>query len=216
MAKKIIVRSQPGFTIVELMVATTVLSIILLLATVTMTSIGNLYTKGVNQSATQDTARNIIDGLAQNLELSNGYTLSPDKQSICIGAVRYTYVLGKQIGSAQPHVLWRDTAPAGCANNSAVLGTSGASGGSELMAANSRLGELSISTTSPYVISVQVAYGDDDLLCNANAPGDCALNTTSTHLADSGASLQCKGNAGDQFCAVSTLTTTVVPRIHKE
>lgn len=126
--------SQAGFTIVELMIATAVLSTILLLATVLMTNIGNLYQKGVNQANTQDEARSIIDQASQDLKYNPSFTSGSAQTSLpggtavtiyayCIGSVRYSFITGYKIGSSgtdttpqggsypwpvSPHVLWRD------------------------------------------------------------------------------------------------------------
>ncbi|HSW37394.1 MAG TPA: prepilin-type N-terminal cleavage/methylation domain-containing protein [Candidatus Saccharimonadales bacterium] len=197
---------QKGFTIVELMIATTVLSVILLMATVIITGIGNLYYKGVNQSKIQDAARNIADEVAQNLELGKGYTTASGapgthgEKSYCMSTARYTYVLGKQIGTnGLNHILWRDTVPStGCATLDLSLAQPSA-GGVEMIGSGSRLSNFNIlPATSPYTITVFVAYGDDVLLQNP-----------------SGTSPTCLGNKSDSFCATAALTTTVVQRVHQ-
>ncbi|HSX37132.1 MAG TPA: type II secretion system protein, partial [Patescibacteria group bacterium] len=83
--------AQGGFTIVELMVALSVLSILLVMSTVILIQIGKLYTKGVNQAATQNAARDIINDLSSQLQVSGN---APDGKTagvICIGNQRYTF-----------------------------------------------------------------------------------------------------------------------------
>src|SRR5665213_2550121 len=63
--------NRKAFTIIELMIATSVLSIILLLVTTMMISIGNLYYKGINQARVQDDVRTISDDLSSHLQLSD-------------------------------------------------------------------------------------------------------------------------------------------------
>lgn len=206
--------NQEAFTIVELMIATTILSVILVIVTITMISIGNLYYKGINQARVQDSVRNITDEVSQQLQLSvlppetpliNPVTarrgvVSAQVYAYCIGTTRYSFILNQQIGSDTtksqvPHVLWRDsTPPSGCTQNVGLLNAA-LTGGTELIAPNSRLTGLTISLASPYRLSVSEAYGDSDLL---NLSG---FNTT------------CKGQTGDQFCSTASLTTTVVQRI---
>lgn len=198
--------NQKAFTIIELMIATVVLSTILVMVTTMMIGIGNLFYKGVNQARVQDDVRSITDDVSQHLQLSDNAPLSATSLDslthvYCIGTIRYTYILGTQIGTGpgqSPHVLWRDDNPiaGSCSATSGFLNSppSGLNG-TELIAPNSRLTDFTISASSPYTVSVGVAYGDDDLL---NLAG---LNTT------------CKGNIGDQFCSTSSLTTTVVQRI---
>ncbi len=115
-------RHQQGFTIVELLIATAILSTILVAVTIVMLNIGNLYYKGVNQALVQDTARGIGDEVSQRLELSSQPQVKSAASAggvaaYCIDNTRYTYVIGVQIGSSPPpgigtvfkHVLWRDT-----------------------------------------------------------------------------------------------------------
>ncbi len=103
----------------------------LVLVTVLMINIGNLYYKGINQSRVQDSVRNINDSIAGQIRLSDktpGYgtsTSDPNTHAYCIGDKRYTFVLGAQIGKVvldvhgnpigptDPylHVLWEDTNP---------------------------------------------------------------------------------------------------------
>ena len=210
---------ESGFTIVELMIATTVLSLILLLATVIMISIGNLYNKGVNQSNVQDASRTVVDNMAQEIELSKGRitgdtgNAAPGTNYICINSVRFTYVLGVQIGGSQKHVLWRDR-PVSCSGPAILTDDipgfaddpGGKSNGIEMIPDHARLSNMDISGVnidathpfgvSPFTITVRVAYGDDDLL---NHP--------------SGTDASCLGDTGQQFCAVSELATTVTTRL---
>lgn len=200
-----------GFTIIELMIATAVLSVVLLLSTILITAIGNLYYKGVNQSRTQDNLRSITDDVTQNLELTDGnltlgsisrggYTI----KAYCIGSVRYSYVIGVKIGTGSGtinHVLWRDNnSSGGCIPLDLTQSTPTAVGsinGVEMIAPNSRLTSFDITpSSSPYSVSISTAFGDSDLLIGNG------INTT------------CKGGAGQQFCATASLSTTAVRRVN--
>jgi prepilin-type N-terminal cleavage/methylation domain-containing protein len=196
-------RSNAGFTIVELMISTAILSTILLLTTAVMLNIGKLYYKGVNQARVQDGSRAILDEVSQHLQFSDqalqaGHSNigGVDTSVYCIGNTRYSYVKNIQIGQIK-HVLWRDTPSAGCVATSPANLTlaTPSTGGTELIPPNSRLTEFSITIASPYTVAIGVAYGDDDLL---NLTG---INTT------------CKGGHEDQYCATAHLTTTVVKRL---
>jgi prepilin-type N-terminal cleavage/methylation domain-containing protein len=199
-----------GFTIVELMIATTVLSVILLLVTGMMISIGNLFYKGVNQARVQDDVRSISDEFAEQLKYSGSDAIQPaakpetygsttyNVRVICIAGTRYTYVLGTQIGTGAshiPHVLWRDSWSGACTQADLTINQPTPKG-VELIAPNSRLSNLIISASSPYDITVTVSYGDDDLMNNPSS-------TTPI----------CIGNTGDQFCAVAGLHTIAVRRL---
>lgn len=126
--------NQQGFTIVELMIALSILSTLLVMSTVAMINLGHLFSKGTNQANTQNTTRNILNDLASQIELgaANPQTVTPapvvnpvgsveaiaggvsEKASstevICIGTQRYTFVLNHSLtNSDTDHGLWRDT-----------------------------------------------------------------------------------------------------------
>lgn len=215
-----IAKSQKGFTILELMIATTIVSVILILVTVVLISIGNLFYKGNSQATAQDSARSIIDEISQQLELSSGAissnvsTVGGTVYAYCIGSYRYSFIPNQQIGTnlgQVMHVIWRDAAPSsgGCtALSYGTMNTSTpSSGGTELMPANTWLTCLDIngscgsplgSNGSPYTMTVGIAFGDPNL---TNGPGN-GTNTT------------CQGSDGDQFCATANLTTNILQRLN--
>lgn len=198
--------SQRGFTIIELLIATAVFSMILVMITAMMINIGALYYKGVNQSKVQANVRNLSDELSQQLQLSNsGYAIA-NANSYCVGTNRYTFVLEKQIGPADaqhsPHVLWRDKVASGScpAPNASFLSNPslyGSVDGSELIEAKSRLTDFRItgSSATGFTVNIAIAYGDRDFLVGTG------LNT------------KCVSGANKQFCAVSKLQTVVAQRI---
>lgn len=232
--KNNIANEESGFTIVELMIATVVLALILLLVTVVMINIGTIFDKGVNQTNVQDSVRDIVDQLGQNLQVSDtGYTGGtasmnmtgfPSAQAFCIGDQRFTYIVGYQlgaIGSKDPdgrpriaHVLWRDN-PSGAPNNCPAVNLNTAQpspGGSELVPADSRLTFLSITqalSNGPYKVQVAEAYGDSDLLNGSTYPPP--YNATSPHPPE-GYGTTCLGTTGEQFCATAALTDLFTPR----
>lgn len=86
------VKKQSGFTVVELMIATTVFSIILVVCTAAIIQISRLYYKSITASRTQEAARSIIEEISQGIQFTAGpiiestvyvdpavYTLLPDK-----------------------------------------------------------------------------------------------------------------------------------------
>lgn len=202
--------SQLGFTIVELLIATAILSLIILLSTVMISSIGSLFYKGIIQTRTQNNTRNISDDVAQHLKFSNGDLWSSSHvyagvtiNSYCVNGTRYSYVIGRQIGTIA-HVLWRDNPGASCTPVDLTLATpinadgSASINGAEMIAPSSRLTVFSLTRatlTSPIAINVGVAFGDPSL---TNAV--------------SGSSVKCLGAAGDSFCASVYQSTIVTQR----
>lgn len=221
MAVYVMPRDKPhgrtsGFTIIELMIATLVFSLVMILITVGVLSFTRSYYKGVNQSATQNTARSVLEGITQAIQFSGDAVTSPigttgsnGSLGFCIGDQRYSYVLGKQLwdeGAPDPalnqsrRVLLLDRSNA-CAGASAqdVQAASGTLG-TELLQPRMRLSKLSvvpIAGTETYQVTIRVLYGDDDLINNPTA-----------------ANASCKVSvSGSQYCAQAELTTIVKKRI---
>lgn len=123
-------RPNQGFTIVELMIALSVLSTILIMSTVILIQIGSIYSKGVNEANLQNAARTIVADLSSSLQFS-GNVPSPCTQTaincyapsvtsyptdpntvgsglgqfqayaFCIGTTRYSYALNRELGTDQ-------------------------------------------------------------------------------------------------------------------
>lgn len=236
-----VIAKERGFTIVELLIAMAVVSVILLLASIMITSIGSLYYKGISQSKAQDNVRAVIDEVSQHLQLTDSPPTPASYftfRAYCVDTTRYTYILGKQL-SATPgvgqskHVLWRDTVPAGTCTDPAPPNSlpnlnmlTPSATGKELMAPRTRLTNFVLSATSPYSVIVNIAFGDTDLLCDGGTPGDCNNPVASTHIWSPlppaafpapGNDIRCKGSkvtTSQRFCGTANLTTTVVQRLH--
>lgn len=118
--------NQQGFTIVELMISLSILSVILIISTVALVDIGGLYDKGVSASNLQNATRNIMADVTAGIQFSkyspqqcsstptagilnctytppypytyqlNGNTYEID--AYCIGTARYTYVNNVELG----------------------------------------------------------------------------------------------------------------------
>lgn len=204
---------QKGFTIIELMIATSVLSVILVMVSVMMIGVGKLYNKGINLSRVQGNVRAINSEISQQIQLSNAtphpgaddsstqpsYTF----KSLCIGPTRYSYVLNHQIGSTVvspqlKHVLWRDKDDGTCKPRD-LTSSSPSGDGTELIAPNSSLTAFDVQLQpSSYKVTVGVAYGDDGPEGLINFAG---INS------------RCKGGTGDEYCATAYLSTDVVQRV---
>ena len=200
-----------GFTIVELLVALAVFSVVLVVVTAAIIQVSRVYYKGVTEASVQDTARNIMDTVSQSIQFGGGTVTdtvsSPSpgtSYDFCINNQEYSYRPGYQLVDGTPNASLHQT------NYSLVVRTvaacssptgqdlSGAVSGRELLAPNMRLANMVVKNVGPnlYQVQVRVVYGDDDLLNNP---------TTSTAA--------CKGVAGRQFCAVSDLSTVVISRV---
>lgn len=216
--------NQRGFTLIELMIATMVFSVILLGATTAVVQIGRMYYKGIITSRTQETARRTIDDISRTVQFSDAEivkiaptptNVSPSGsvplQATCVGTTRYTYVLKMQVDRENDvnnnrlrHALWQDTVnnPSECGTNLPNLGeVEPSAGGRELLSRYMRLQTLYIdSVGDPTTIAITVIYGDNDLLLpNVDSPTGCR-----------------GAIEGAQWCAFSSLTTQVRQRINPE
>ncbi len=198
--KKLHQLGQKGFTIVELLIATLVFSVILLVITMGIIQVTNVYYKGVNEANTQNTARTIMDTVSQAIQFNGGdvtQTGTADKNwhFFCVGTNKFNYRLGYELTGSSDHAMLLTSSQA-CSSDTNATTT----GGREFLSPKTRLANLSVKqvgTSNLYKIDVIVVYGDDDLL-------------TSTSV---GTAPKCKEQSGSHFCSVSELSTTVARRI---
>lgn len=187
-----------GFTIIELMIATTVFSMVLLVCTFGILEIGRSYYKGAAINRSQEMARTIMEEVADAVRFQHGdiTPAAPGGNSFCIGTARYDYTLfdyyDPDNSPVNPLVRSEvdnctDPAPR---NQAGILGP------------RMRLQKLSVEEAGSgneglYKITVRVAIGDDDYLEAYDDPDG-----------------QCKNERlASQFCAVTELETIVLRRV---
>jgi prepilin-type N-terminal cleavage/methylation domain-containing protein len=218
-------QNNKGFTIIELMIASMVFSIVLILCVSGMIQIGRMYYKGVTTSRTQETARTILDSVSQAIQFSGG-SITPlvasadgdaNQYSFCVNTKRFSVYKGRQVvdsgavtADQARHALVVDDVSTGCPApqdlNDPNLNPPGGAAPAltatsrELIPAGLRISNILITADTAnklYTVTVRVVSGDSDLLDNANA-----TNAT------------CKvQRQGSQFCAVSELSTVVQKRL---
>ncbi len=212
-------RKEAGFTILELMIATVVFSVILLLVTYGIIQIGNRYYKATLQSQTQAATRNAVDEIARSIQFSNGSVrasaVSNGIGAYCINNVQYAFVLGKMQDSAgQKHVLVARPDPGENCKAPSAAYFQGDLADKERDLLGNRMRVVAFDVTSPSSngtvgIKLRVVSGDDDLLCSPSL-NDCGgTSTTDLNKSD----LQCRGGSGSTYCAYSELSTAVTPRV---
>lgn len=204
-------RAQRGFTILEVMIATLVFGVVLVVITTAIMQFSRVYYRGVTEGSVQDTARTITDLISQGIQFNGGdVTTTPgsptagSSYAFCVGNQQYSFTTGFVVKDAPTasqtyHALVVNDV-AGCTASTPAQNVRNASvSGRELLAANMRLARMQVTqvSTGVYKVSVRVVYGDDDLLTGPNA-----------------ATAVCKNiRSGTQFCAASDITTTVVKRV---
>jgi len=213
-------KSSHGFTLIELMIATTIFSVILLLITTGMIEVGRMFYKGVISTNTQETTRLLIEDISQAIQFS-GDEFTPlnagaplATKRFCIGDRRYTFTPNTRLNpNGSNHAFIIDKASTKCTSTTPVANMANPSAATafrdstvpprELMGANMRIAAFNITedaVNKAYTITIRVAYGDDtDVLFDSNGDGtlDSCLNQRSS----------------SQFCSVSELSTTVKRRV---
>lgn len=187
---------QSGFTIVELMIATAVFATVLLVCASGLLEIGRVYYKGVAIGRTQETARLIMDDVADSLRFQYGtvdLTGGAPTGYFCIGTKKYTYnklALVENAGYLNRYTD-SDCSPGGESDETGLLGE-------RMMLQKLEIEQIGVgSSTRLYKVTVRVA----------TAPSD-GLETPVTGTSN------CKNERGpSQFCATVELSTVVMRRV---
>lgn len=209
-------RNASGFTIVELMIATMVFSIILTVVTMGVISFSNRYYKGVHASATQSAARNITDTITQAIQFGSA-TVTPTSSTtsfFCAGGSVFLYdtsgaMFTNSVGQRGVYVTPK---------TGDVCADQPLSGGRQLLGSRMRITSLSVSPLSGvanmYQVNVVVAYGEDNVLCAPSLPQQClaSANYTAPSFINR-PDVACKAGSGNQYCAVSRLQASVQKRV---
>ena len=205
-----------GFTILELMIATTVFAVILLVMAVGVIRFTNDYYKGITGSKTQAAARNIMAEIGQAIEFGKNITITNANGSglggVCVDNTMYSYQLGQQVIDKNPstsiHQGYHGLIEAAGGDCSVIAPSVPNSpnplpaGTRELLGQHMRMAAFSVTPNgTTYSIHIKIIYGEDDLLAPAL--------TGSPTWANEG----CAGQSGQQFCATSDLSTTVEKRL---
>lgn len=197
--------NNKGFTIIEMMIATIVFSVTLLIMTAAIIQFGKIYYKGTVQARTQQTVRTALQDISQSIQFGPADPVGPFSdpsgvQYYCIGTNRLTFLItpaGTQLGTGpgqSAHILVSDSSPS-CSAYPAMNTPALPSGARELIGEKMQLTDLQITKIGSdlYQITIAVAYGQT---------ADLEAGKKS-----------CKAlTLGGQFCAVSQLTTTVQKR----
>lgn len=182
---------QQGFTILELMIATTVFSVVLLLCTFGLIEIGRNYYKGAAVARTQNVTRTALDSISQAIQYGASAPSAPSSGgTISIGGgVKAICIGDKKFIVAQNSMTVEKTGSTCDPTNTAPSGDS-----QQLLGTNMRLNKFAITEKdSTYAVIIRVVYGDLDL-----------YNTTTG---------VCNGGRSSQFCASSELQSTVRRRL---
>jgi prepilin-type N-terminal cleavage/methylation domain-containing protein len=218
-----------GFTVVELLIATAVFSVVLLVAQTSFVRIGHLFYKGVTITQTQDVAAHIFQDINGNFQNAPNVGGSQNSASggydyLCVGNARYTYRINNEINTDNAvnhspsgnYGILKDVLPGSgsqCAapcdqasGNCTAASMAPLNNPTELLGNNMRVEKFAInqstSTSNLYTVEIILAYGDDNALTYTTA-GDYST-------------VACQGDVENNFCAVSHINTAMLRNGHTQ
>lgn len=188
-----------GFTIVELMIATVVFSIVLLVCMASLIQIGRMFYKGITLTRANEVMRSSIEDITGDLKITGAPTIIHDGSitKVCTLHHGYYFEQGKMYDGTPGSIgLIRqdDISTTGCQNASLTNSTA-----SQLLDLNMRISDLDFNCSiASHIcdVTAYIAYGDDELLGGTSA----ATGTAPTCISDLSSS---------QFCATAQLKTSV-------
>ncbi len=203
---------EKGFTLIELMMATAVFSVVMLIVTTGIIRIGQIYYRNITQNRTSEATRVISEEIVRSIQFAKGNRRAgadPATQ-FCIGDTRYTYNINQKVTGGTPGLISERISPSDACSSAASINTQ------ELLGENMRLLAFDVNPVDAaertWRVNVRVAYGDDDLLSHYNDNGT-PVNPASVNT--DAANADCKsGIAGGSFCATARLDTTVKKRLN--
>jgi prepilin-type N-terminal cleavage/methylation domain-containing protein len=108
---KSINKNQKGFTVIELLIATTVFSVVLVVFMASFLKISQLFYKGVNISNTQASARNVVQDITNDIQFYNQQPSPITDHYFCVGTHRYSFVKGAQYTPGTNYGIIKETVP---------------------------------------------------------------------------------------------------------
>jgi prepilin-type N-terminal cleavage/methylation domain-containing protein len=195
------ISNKKGFTIIELMIAVTVFSMVLLILSYGIINIGRMYYKNITSARTQEASRSVMDEISGSVQFSSHDVIFHDGNPavFCSGTDKYVVFPNSQVGGEGNHAIWREKTPEGVC--SAIHNFTD---GQELLSENMEVLGFSVTEHPGDLIGISLSLAHippdgEDLLEDSN--GDGRLDS-------------CLPRSGSHFCAVSTLDTTVKRRIN--
>lgn len=230
-----------GFTIIELLIATTVFSVILLGATTALFALERMYYRGIVTNQTQTTSRQIMASISQQLQLSQNHVtisgvkhyagVAADFRAFCIGTTRYNFILNGQVDDDVAtgqytanhkinHGLWRDTIPSSQIDTCTPLNLSLSNPEDSSQYADPSV--VGLAGTGTELLAQNMRLASLSLNAKCISHNLCTIKVKVIYgdddllaLDPSGYPIGCKTTFGDQWCATSGLQTQVFKRLQQ-
>lgn len=153
-----------GFTIVELMIASTIFTSILVLATTAVIAVGRNYQKGITISRSQNATNRVLDDIIRAITVSAVDPVNGGN-SLCIGTIRYTMFLDQNVTEDGVHGLWKDEFGSGPCNPITQVELDAGAPGEEMIPVGMRLRNLSATQQGTlWNIRISIVSGPLDLI----------------------------------------------------
>jgi prepilin-type N-terminal cleavage/methylation domain-containing protein len=183
---------QSGFTVVELMIAIAVFSVILLIATVAVIQLGRNYQQAATKSRLLDTSREIHAQIAQSYQYGKQYsTSSPGGYStFCTGTTRYIWQLDVV------NALWQDEI-AGASDSECESSGGPKLSAKRLLPEGARVIEFDPTQINGGLeVSTRFVIGENDMFEDGDPSKSCISSVI-----------------GGEFCAVVPLKSTIIKKV---
>jgi prepilin-type N-terminal cleavage/methylation domain-containing protein len=200
---------QLGFTLVELMIATTVFSIVMLISTYSFMQINKYFAKGISMARTQDAVRNIAVDISDQIKLTPvtvNQSNPADTGWICIGNKKYIYNIN----------IPEDGSGNALKSVELTMNDCDSSGDTKvLLAKDTRVLVFKVNPVGTNIYTVNITllkapkdedpYDDTGLIDHADG----------TPANPKYEEWRCKSAvSGSEYCALSNITTTVLRRVN--
>ncbi len=204
---------QSGFTLVELTLAIAFIAFLVMFTVMATLQVLKTYNKGLAVKEINQSARTIVEEISRNVRTGTTASiitgLTATQYRTCINGTSYIWNvaggnLNKYSSTGNPAVTFvraNDSGQSLCAQSGGVYPNVDPANATQLLSNRVWVQSLTIvenSTTDLATITLQLSTADDPL--------------SPLLEADPSGGVRCKGQAGDQFCAVGTLTTTIAMR----
>lgn len=212
------IHKQAGFTVLELMIASSIFAVVLLVVAAGILRFSSDYYKGINSTNVQTVTRGVMSDVVANIQFGRSdptalpsATVPPGQpQGYCIDNTFYTYVIGQEVDASHSGLVKTDGSSCGSATPTVPVPNALSANQQDMLGAHMRVAQFSIThnTGDVWNVSITIVYADDGLLVDGSGN---ALTGSST--AANWATARCRNQAGQEFCAVSQLTTSVQKRL---
>lgn len=195
-------RSLGGFTVIELLVATTVFSIVLIVFLSAFLRISQLFYKGVNMARTQEAARGVMQSISDDIQFFQ-QTPTIGANYFCVGIHRYVVNPGVQVGSGPgQRGITREVIGSGCPSPAVVAVNS--DNATELLDVGMQANNLAlVCLNGQCTITIKIVfYGADNSVL---------VSPSGASPAYQAADARCSGPpSSSQYCATADYKATIL------